>query len=512
MPSRGGKWTVLGVLCLIVIVASLDNTVLNVALPVLARDLNASNSQLQWIVDTYSLVFAGLLLSSGALSDRHGRRLGLTVGMALFAVGSIWAILSGSAGELIAARAVTGVGGAALMPATLAILTNVFGEEERPRAIAIWGVLSMLGFASGPIVGGLLLRHFGWQSVFAINLPIIALALLGTVLYIPESRAAEPRPLDVRGTVLSGLGIAALVYAIIEIPVYGWTSSRTLAGFTAAVLLLSAFAWWQRRTPHPLLPYELWHSRAFDGASFSLTLVFFSLAGGLFLMTQYFQLVRGWTPLHAGIATLPTMAGSLVGAPVAPRLLRKLGARTATSLGLFWCAVGLSAGYVTSRLDGYLPFGIGLAVVGYGMATAMTPVADLLMGSFKGDRAGVGSAVNDTTQEIGGALGVAVLGSIVGAAYPSGIHLAAAPAAAHRSLAAALAAASKLPAARGAALAAAARSSFLHAFGIGFLLASALALASAALAYIVLPGRVEAHEAGSGDSGRAARLQLTNVD
>jgi EmrB/QacA subfamily drug resistance transporter len=480
---------VLGVLCLVVVVASLDNTVLNVALPVLARDLNASNSQLQWIVDAYSLVFAGLLLTSGTLSDRFGRRRALTFGVAIFGLASLWAMFATSPAELMAARCATGVGGAAMVPATLAILTNVFTDEERPRAIATWGAVSMVGFASGPIVGGLLLRRFGWQSVFAINLPLVAVALVGIALVVPESRAPVARRLDLRGAVLSSLGIVALVYAIIGVPVHGWTGARTQAGFAVSVALLAAFAWWERRTSHPLLPFELWRNPSFSGSSFAITLVFFALAGGLFLMTQYFQLVRGWTPLHAGVATLPVLAGSLVGAPVGPLLLERLGCSRATALGLGCVAVGLALAAVVSREGGYPVFGAGIALVGYGMATAMTPAADALMGSLDKDRAGVGSAVNDTTQEVGGALGVAILGSIVGAAYSGGLHVAGAPAAVHRSLAAALVVAGRLPQAQGAGVASAARASFLHALGGGFLVAALLAVASAVVALVVLPGR-----------------------
>lgn len=488
MSGKGGKSAVLGVLCLVVVVASLDNTVLNVALPVLARDLDASNSQLQWIVDAYSLVFAGLLLTSGTLSDRFGRRRALTAGVAIFGLASLWAMFATSPAELIAARCATGVGGAAMVPATLAILTNVFTDEERPKAIATWGAVSMVGFAAGPIVGGLLLRRFGWQSVFAINLPLVAAALVGIALVVPESRAPVARRLDLRGAVLSSLGIVALVYAIIGVPVHGWTGARTLAGFTAAVALLATFAWWERRAPQALLPFELWRNPSFSGASFAITLVFFALAGGLFLMTQYFQLVRGWTPLHAGVATLPTLLGALIGAPVSPWLLDRLGCRRATALGLGWVAVGLALGAAVSRGGGYPVFGVGVGVIGYGMATAMTPAADALMGSLDKDRAGVGSAVNDTTQEVGGALGVAILGSIVGASYSGGLHVAGAPAAVHRSLAAALVAAARLPQAQGAELASAAKASFLHALGAGFLVAALLAVASSVVAFVVLPG------------------------
>jgi len=489
MGGKGEKSTVLAVLCLVVVVASLDNTVLNVALPVLARSLDASNSQLQWIVDAYSLVFAGLLLTSGTLSDRYGRRRALTAGVAIFGLASLWAMLSTSPAELIAARCATGVGGAAMVPATLAILTNLFTDEERPQAIATWGAVSMIGFAAGPIVGGLLLRRFGWQSVFAVNLPLVAVTLVGIALVVPESRAPVPRRLDLHGAVLSSVGVVALVYAIIGVPVHGWTDARTLVGFAAAVALLAAFAWWERRTPHPLLPFELWRNPSFSGASFAITLVFFALAGGLFLMTQYFQLVRGWTPLHAGVATLPTLAGALVGAPVSPWLLGRLGCRRATALGLGWVAAGLGLGAAVAHGGGYPVFGVGVALVGYGMATAMTPAADALMGSLDKDRAGVGSAVNDTTQEVGGALGVAILGSIVGAAYSGGLHLAGVPAAVHRSLAAALVTAARLPPARAAELASAARASFLRALGAGFLVATLLAVASALVALVVLPGR-----------------------
>lgn len=414
------RWLTLGVLSLSLLVIGLDNTILNVALPTLVRELGATASQLQWMVDAYILVFAGLLLTMGALGDRFGRRRALTTGLVLFGLGSLGAAFAGSATTLIATRAAMGVGGALIMPSTLSIITNVFSGRERGRAIAAWAAISGLGIIGGPVLGGWLLEHFWWGSVFLVNVPIVTIAVIAGRFLVPESRDPQATPLDPVGAVLSITGLTALVYAIIEAPSRGWTDSLILGSFAVAIVLLGLMVWWELRAKHPMLQMSFFRDPRFSAASASITLVFFALFGTVFMTAQYLQFVLGFTPLQAGFRVMP-VATLIIAAPLSARLTEKLGTKPVVTAGLLIVATALTILATIEPGDGYGRIGLALAVMGFGMGTTMAPATDSIMGSLPLAKAGVGSAMNDTTRQVGGALGVAVLGSVLASTYGAAI-------------------------------------------------------------------------------------------
>jgi EmrB/QacA subfamily drug resistance transporter len=410
------RWWTLGVMALSLLVIGLDNTILNVALPTLVRELGASGSQLQWMVDAYILVFAGLLLTMGALGDRFGRRRALTVGLLLFGLGSLAAAFSGSANMLIATRAAMGIGGALIMPSTLSIITNVFSGQERGRAIAAWAAVSGLGIIGGPVLGGWLLEHFWWGSVFLVNIPIVLLAVVLGRFLVPESKDPNATPLDPVGAGLSIAGLSSLVYAIIEAPANGWTDPLILGAFAVAVVLLGAMVWWELRTPHPMLQMSFFKNPRFSAASASITLVFFAMFGTVFLIAQYLQFVLGFTPFEAGLRVMP-VATLIIAAPLSARFTEKFGTKVVVTAGLLVVATALAILATVDHQSGYGHVALALSVLGLGMGTTMAPATDSIMGSLPLAKSGVGSAMNDTTRQVGGALGVAVLGSVLASTY-----------------------------------------------------------------------------------------------
>lgn len=411
------RWWTLGVLCASLSVISIDNTILNVALPKIVDNLGASGSDLQWIVDSYVVVFAGLLLTSGALGDKFGRKRMLTIGLALFAATSAYAAFSGSPGGLIGARGLMGVAGAAIFPSTLSILTNTFEGPERGRAIGIWAAVSGLGIALGPLLGGFLLEHFWWGSVFLVNVPIALGAIVAGRFLVPETIGERDRPLDPMGSVLSIAGMTGLLYAIIEGPSAGWLSIQTLIPAAIGLGILVAFVMWELRNPHPMLDVSFFANPRFSAASATITLVFFALFGSTFLLTQYFQFVLGYSPLKTGMLTAPVAIGIMTAGPLAPRLVEKIGTKLVVLAGLFVVGGSLLA-YGSEFLMESVPLGMGVRLIfGWGMGLVMPPATESIMGSLPRERAGVGSAVNDTTRQTGGALGVAVIGSIFAAQY-----------------------------------------------------------------------------------------------
>lgn len=417
------RWAVLAVVCLAMFVTVLDGTIVNVALPSLSLDLGASTRQLQWFVDAYLLVFTGLLLAAGGLGDRYGRKRVLVAGLVVFALTSAYAGLADSAGQLIAGRALMGVGAALIFPATLAVLTSVFPDPtERAKAIGIWSATSGMAVAAGPIAGGWLLEHFWWGSVLFVNLPVVAVAVIATIVLVPESRDEHAPTLDKMGLGLSIVAIATLVLTIIEAPDWGWLSAATVGGFALAAILLAAFVRWELQVEHPMLPVRIFENLRFSAASASITSAFFALFGFIFLITQYFQLVRGYTPLEAGLRTLPVATAIAVAAVLSPLLVQRFGTTRVVAAGLASMAVGftwvstVSAGTPYAEIVGQMLF-LGL---GLGLTTA--PATESIMGSLPADRAGIGSAVNDTTRELGGTLGVAVIGSVFSSIYASSLH------------------------------------------------------------------------------------------
>lgn len=493
------KWAILAVLCLSVFLVVVDNTIVNVALPTLARELDATTSQLQWIVDAYSLVFAGLLLAAGSLGDRRGRKGALQLGLVLFAATSALAALSTSASELILARAAMGVGAALVFPATLAILTSVFtNPTERAKAIGVWSAVSGLAVALGPVTGGFLLEHFWWGSIFLVNLPIIAVALVAGRQVVPTSRDHHAGRFDPVGVVLSIAMIGLLVWTLIEAPDNGWTSTATVAGFVLSTVLLAAFVGWERRRPDPMLDVSVFTNARFSAASLAVASAFFGLFGFIFLVTQYFQVVRGYNTLSAGIHTLPFAITAGIVAPVSARLALRFGTKVIVGFGLLSMTGGfLLASYMdasSSYLTGVVP---SMVVMAAGLGLTMAPATEAIMGSLPVDKAGIGSAVNDTTREIGGTLGVAVVGSVFSSLYSprigellTNLGVPAEPVAiAQESVVAAGEVAKRAPEAFQAPIAQAASDAFLHGMAAGCRVAGLATLVGAAIAFAALPAR-----------------------
>ena len=411
------RWKILVVLCTSLMVVIVGNTALNVALPTLARELNASTSEQQWMVDSYGLVFAGLLLTAGTIGDRFGRKGALQFGLLVFLAGSLFAAFMDSAGAIVAGRAVMGFGAAFVMPATLSILTNVFPPHERGKAIAIWAGVSGGGAAIGPVASGFLLEHFSWGSVFLVNVPIIAVALGAGYLLLPKSQDPDPDRLDPTGAMLSIAGLGALVYAIIEAPHNGWGSSSSLTLFGAAAILLGLFLWWELRTEHPMLNLRYFLDPRFGVASGVITLNFFAMFGFFFLLTQYFQLVLGYGTLEAGVKQLPFAAVLILCAPRSPALAARFGANRVVAVGLLGVTVAMFSFAFVSKGTTYLEILPIMLIQAFGMAMIIPSMTGSIMSAVPMGKAGVGSAMNDTTRELGGALGVAVLGSLVAGRY-----------------------------------------------------------------------------------------------
>ncbi len=411
------RWWILGVLCFSLMVITLDNTILNVALPTLVVELNATNSQLQWMVDSYTLVFAGLLLTAGLLGDRFGRRGALQIGLLVFGAGSLLSAFAGSANHLILTRALMGVGGAFIMPSTLSILTNVFPAGERGRAIGIWAGISGIGIALGPLAGGFLLEHFYWGSIFWVNVPIVVVAVVSAALIIPSSKDPSAPRLDILGAFLSIAGLTALLFAIIEAPGWGWTDPMIVSGFIVAALLLGGFALWESHTDHPMLEVSFFKNPRFTAASAGITLVFFALFGATFLFTQYFQFVLEFSALSTGVRLLPMAITIMIVAPLSARFVERIGTKAVVSTGLGLVSVGLLLILQVGVDSSYFDFMWRMVVMAAGMGLVMAPATDSIMGSLPLAKAGVGSAVNDTTRQVGGALGVAIIGSVISSVY-----------------------------------------------------------------------------------------------
>ncbi|AEW98694.1 transmembrane efflux protein (plasmid) [Streptantibioticus cattleyicolor NRRL 8057 = DSM 46488] len=412
------RWAILAVVCLAELTVVLDNTVLNVAVPSLTRQLHAGTAAVQWMVSAYALAQSGLLLTAGALADRWGRRRMLTAGLVVFGAGSAAAGFAGSAGALIAARVGMGVGGALILTTTLAVALQVFGERERPAVIGVWSAVNALGFASGPLIGGALLQHFRWGAVFLVNLPVVAVALVAVALLVPESRNPVGARPDVPGALLSVTGTTALVFAVVSGPRDGWAAPPVLGAAALAVAALAVFARWERRTATPMLDVRFFRDRRFTGAVAGTVLVTFGMGGALFLLTQDLQFVRGYGPLTAGLRTAPlaltVVALNLTG--VCARLIRRVGAPSAIAAGMTLLAAGVAL-VALSGTDGYaLPFA-GLVTMGAGCALANPAMAEALMSAIPPERAGVGAGINGTLAELGNGLGVAVLGAVLASRF-----------------------------------------------------------------------------------------------
>lgn len=416
------RWLGLVFIGISLIVISLDNTILNVAIPSISRTLGATASELQWIIDAYVLVFAALLLTMGGLGDRFGRKKALQIGLVLFGIGSLGAALSPNTGVLIATRAFLGIGGATIMPATLSIISATFPANERPRAIAIWAAVFALGVGIGPLIGGWLLQHFEWNSVFFVNLPVIVVALIGGAYSLGESRDEYAPKADIPGVILSITGLFSLLYGIIEAGQKGWTDSIVLLAFGIAAVLLGLFAWWENRYPDAMLPMRFFRNMSFTGANLALAIVTFSLFGATFFMSQYLQTIHGYTTLEAGILGLPLAITLTIVASRSSFVAARLGNKYTVALGIAVAGCGLLFMALMYHVDTDYPIiAIGQIVLATGMGTAFSPATNSIMASVPISKAGIGSAMNDTTRQLGGAVGVATLGTVMNSIYMQGV-------------------------------------------------------------------------------------------
>jgi EmrB/QacA subfamily drug resistance transporter len=484
------RWWALGAIVLCLLTLGFDATILNVALPTLATALHADTGGLQWIVDAYVLVFAGLLLPAGALGDRIGRRRLLVAGLALFGVASVAASYVSSTGALIAARAVMGLGAAVLTPITLAILPILFPPAERARAIAVATMAMGIGVPLGPIVGGWLLRQFWWGSVFLVNVPIAALALVAVLVLVPESKDPQPRPADLLGGGLSTVGLVSLVYGVIEAPERGWADPTVLGALGLGVVVLALFVAWERRCAYPMIDLSLFGRPRFLGGTAAATLATFALFGLLFVLPQYLQAVLGYDAFGAGVRLLPLMAGLFLGASVTEKLVGRVGSTVPVASGLLVIAAGLSLGATTQVGAGYGFVAGWLGVVGLGVGVTLAPAMDAVLGELPPERSGSGTALTMTLRQVGGALGVALLGSVLSAAYTHRLDLSGLPApvagAVRDSVSAAVAVATGVG---DPGLARQAQVAYVHAMAIVLLACAGLALIGAVLTARWMPAR-----------------------
>jgi EmrB/QacA subfamily drug resistance transporter len=494
-------------LLLAAFVINLDTTIVNVALPTLVRELHASNSQLQWVVDAFNLLFAGSVLAMGSLSDRFGRKGMLLAGLSVFGLASAAGGLTDGPGQLIAARSVMGVGAAMVFPSTLSLLTNVFtARRERALAIGLWGAITGVAIALGPIMGGWLLELFGWRSIFEAMTPIAAIAGILVAGYVPSSRDQLAPSTDRAGFALSTAMVGLLVYTIIEAPNQGWASTRTIGSFALTAALVAAFVVWERRTTHPMLDLSLFANPRFTAASLSVAISFFALSGFIFLVTQYFQFLKGYGPLSTGVRLLPVAFCVAISSILGARLAVRVGTKLVVASGLLLMAAFYV--WVTTAAEGtsYGTIAAQMVVLGTGMGLTSAPATEAIMGVVPRAKAGVGSAVNDATRLLGGTLGVAVIGSVYASLYasrltgalPSGLP-GTIVRAAHASVGSALTAAGKLAHAGHPALATAihdaASSAFFNGFHTANFVSAGVAAAGALMALALLP----AHPTTGGD-------------
>lgn len=481
---------------------NLDTTIVNVALPTLVRELHATTTQLQWVVDAYNLVFAALLLTSGSLSDRFGRKGMLLGGLAVFGLASLAGAFTTTPSALIAARAVMGLGAAMIFPATLSVISNVFTERrERALSIGLWGASAGVAIAVGPIVGGFLLEHFTWTSIFVFMAPVAAVAALLVALCVPSSKDPAVVRIDLPGFALSTSAMAAVVFTIIEAPNVGWSSGRSVVGFAMAAVLFALFIGWERRVPTPMLDVTLFRNMRFTAASGSVTIAFFTLFGFIFLMTQYFQFLQNFSPLSTGVHLLPVAASVAVSSVIGTRLAVRAGTKLVVTVGLI--AIASFYVWVASVITAHTSYEViagQMVLYGVGMGFTSAPATESIMGAVSIHKAGVGSAVNDSTRLLGGTLGVAVIGSVYASLYgsrltarlparlPSGVS-----AVAHQSVGAAIAVSNRLHTVglsqTGAAVHNAAFDAFLRGISVGCLVAGAVAVLGAIIAIAFLPAQ-----------------------
>ncbi len=501
------RWLVLSVMCLSVFLVVVDNTIVNVALPSISRDLGASNSALQWIVDGYSLPFAGLLLAGGGLSDRFGRKRVMLIGLALFGLFSLLAAESHSTAALITTRALMGAAAAFVFPATLSILTVTFTDaSERAKAFGVWGATSGLAVAFGPLVGGALITHFWFGSIFLVNAPIVVLAMVACVMFVPESRNPVRRAPDLGGLFLGTAGVTTLVLAIIEGPSWGWLSATTLLVFGVSAALLIAFTLYELRRTGPLLDVRVFRFPAFSAGAGAIALAFFGLFGFIFLVTQYFQLVRGYSALSAGVHTLPFAITSFIVTPLGALAALRVGTRNVVSSGLVLMGVALVWMAVQGSQAAYFgPVVLSMIVLAFGFSLVTAPSTAAVMSSLSPEQIGAGAAVNNTTRELGGTLGVAIVGSVFSSRFAPAVAAALRPlhlpsgvvSTAQSSMQAASATVHALPSSAARLVGPHINEAFMSSFHRGCFVAAAVVALLATLTWRYLPGRSNATETTS---------------
>ncbi|MBB5933308.1 MFS transporter [Streptomyces zagrosensis] len=496
------RWAILVVLMFSVLIVVLDNSILNVAMKTISSPeptgLGATQSELEWAINSYTLVFAGLLFTAGLMGDRIGRKKVLLAGMVVFGVGSVFAAMSASPGELITYRAVMGLGGALVMPATLAILMNVFERDEQPKAIGIWAAAVGLAIAIGPITGGILLNHFWWGSVFLINVPVVIVGLIAMIVLVPDSRDPSPGRFDPMGVLLSVVGLVLLVYGIIKGgQLADFADPQVLGTVGGGVVVLLLFVWHEKRSEHPAIDVSYFRNPAFSAAIGAIALVFFALMGVTFFIVFYTQSVRGYSPLESGLLLIPLAVAQLIFAPRARLVVDRFGSRIVCTVGMLLVAATL-AGFLLLDTDTPIwVLEVLFFVQGTGMAHIMPPVTVSIMQALPREKAGSGSALNNTFRQVGGALGVAVLGSLLSTTYRNGINdeLAAVPGlsddqrhTAGESIEATLGTAERMGV-HGKALVGPANDAFIHAMHITSISAAGVALIGAAVVALFLPGK-----------------------
>jgi MFS transporter, DHA2 family, multidrug resistance protein len=490
MATSKSRWWALGALALGTLAIGLDTTVLSVALPTLARDLHASTADLQWFTSAYLLVLAAALLPAGMLGDRFGRKKMLLGALVIFGAASVACAYATSTGTLIAARAALGLGAAVIMPLSSAVLTVLFDHDERPRALTVWVTASALGIPLGPLLGGWLLDNFWWGSVFLINVPMVLFAIVAVALWVPETRGDRTRRFDPAGVVLSALGLVGVTYGIIEAGSRGWADARSLAMLAGGLVALVAFVLWQRRAAAPLVDLSLFRSRSFTWGSLLATVASFGMLGLLFALPQFFQAIGGHDALGTGLRLLPVIGGLMIGARIADRLVPRTGAKIVVALGLTLMAAGLFAGMATGPTTGYGYTAIWISAAGLGLGFTMPPAMNAALGALSAETSGVGSGLIQAMRQVGGAIGVAILGTVLNSGYRDRVDVSGLPAAAadavRDSASAGVAVAGRIG---DPGLLDSIRAAFTHGMDLSLLVAGAVALAGAILTLIFLPAR-----------------------
>jgi EmrB/QacA subfamily drug resistance transporter len=483
MATSTSRWYALAALALSTLAIGLDTTILSVALPTLSRDLHASTGDLQWFTNAYLLVLAAVLVPAGMLGDRFGRKKLLLGALFVFGTASAACAWSSGAGQLIAARSVLGLGAAVLMPLSGAVLTVLFDDRDRSKALSVWLTASALGIPLGPLLGGWLLDNFWWGSVFLINVPLVAVALVAVALWVPESHGDRARRFDPLGVLLSAAGLVALTYGIIEAGDRGWGDARSLSTMIGGGVLLLAFVGWQLRNRTPLVDLELFRSRAFAGGAVLATIASFAMLGLLFALPQYFSAVGGQDAFGSGLRLLPVIGGLLLGARTAERIAARTGNRVVIAGGLALIAAALVAGSRTGTTSGYGFVAAWVTAAGVGLGFTLPPSMDAALGALTPERSGVGNGLLQAMRQVGGAIGVAVLGTVLSGAYrgdlPAGV-----PSRVRESVGSGVAVAAKDPG-----LLHAVRTAFTHGMDTSLLVAAAIAAAGVVLALVMVPGR-----------------------